>query len=94
MSVTSMFTAVSGMNVNGKGLAVVGDNIANMNTHGFKSSSVVFGDIVSQTVGSLGIGRGALLNDVSQEFTQGSLRIPRTYWISLLMVTACLSSRK
>jgi flagellar hook protein FlgE len=72
MSVTSMFTAVSGMNVNGKGLAVVGDNIANMNTHGFKSSSVVFGDIVSQTVGSLGIGRGALLNDVSQEFTQGS----------------------
>jgi flagellar hook protein FlgE len=72
MSVTSMFTAVSGMNVNGKGLAVVGDNIANMNTHGFKSSSVVFGDIVSQTVGSLGIGRGALLNEVSQEFTQGS----------------------
>jgi len=67
-----MFTAVSGMNVNGKGLAVVGDNIANMNTHGFKSSSVVFGDIVSQTVGSLGIGRGALLNEVSQEFTQGA----------------------
>jgi flagellar hook protein FlgE len=71
MSVTSMFTAVSGMNVNGRGLAVVGDNIANMNTHGFKSSAVVFGDIVSQS-GSLGIGRGALINDVSQEFTQGA----------------------
>jgi flagellar hook protein FlgE len=66
-----MFTAVSGMNVNGKGLGVVGDNIANMNTHGFKSSSVVFGDIVSQS-GSLGIGRGALMNEVSQEFTQGA----------------------
>lgn len=72
MSITSMFTAVSGMNVNGQGLSVVGDNIANMNTHGFKTSSVVFGDIVSQTVGSLGIGRGALLNEVSQEFTQGA----------------------
>ncbi len=72
MGITSMFTAVSGMNVNGQGLSVVGDNIANMNTHGFKTSSVVFGDIVSQTIGSLGIGRGALLNDVSQEFTQGA----------------------
>ncbi len=72
MSITSMFTAVSGMNVNGQGLSVVGDNIANMNTHGFKTSTVVFGDIVSQTVGSLGIGRGALLNEVSQEFTQGA----------------------
>ncbi|KPK02679.1 MAG: hypothetical protein AMK71_01440 [Nitrospira bacterium SG8_35_4] len=72
MSVTSMFTAVSGMNVNGKGLAVVGDNIANMNTHGFKSSSIVFGDIVSQSVGSDGVGRGSLVNEVSQEFTQGA----------------------
>ena len=72
MSITSMFTAVSGMNVNGQALSVVGDNIANMNTHGFKTNSVVFGDIVSQTVGSLGIGRGVLLNEVSQEFTQGS----------------------
>ena len=72
MSITSMFTAVSGMNVNGQALSVVGDNIANMNTHGFKTNSVVFGDIVSQTVGSLGIGRGVLLNEVSQEFTQGA----------------------
>lgn len=72
MSITSMFTAVSGMNVNGQGLAVVGDNVANMNTHGFKSSSIVFGDIVSQTLGSSGIGRGALVNEVCQEFSQGA----------------------
>ncbi len=72
MSVTSMFTAVSGMNVNAQGLAVVGDNVANMNTHGFKSGSIVFGDIVSQTLGSSGIGRGALVNEVGQEFTQGA----------------------
>jgi len=72
MSVTAMFTAVSGMNVNGQGLAVVGDNVANMNTHGFKAASIVFGDIVSQTLGSSGIGRGALVNEVGQEFTQGA----------------------
>ncbi|MDH4027488.1 MAG: flagellar hook-basal body complex protein, partial [Nitrospirota bacterium] len=72
MSITSMFTAVSGMNANGQGLAVVGDNISNMNTHAFKSSKVVFGDVVSQSMGSLGIGRGVLLSDVSPQFTQGS----------------------
>jgi flagellar hook protein FlgE len=67
-----MFTAVSGMNANGQGLSVVGDNIANMNTHAFKSSRVVFGDVVSQSMGSSGIGRGVLLSDVSPMFTQGS----------------------
>ncbi len=72
MSITAMFTAVSGMNVNGQALGVVGDNVANMNTHGFKSSSTVFGDIVSSSSGSSGIGRGALINDISQEFSQGS----------------------
>jgi flagellar hook protein FlgE len=63
-----MFTAVSGMNVNGRALGVVGDNIANMNTHGFKSNSVVFGDIV----GAGGVGRGTLINDIGQEFDQGA----------------------
>jgi flagellar hook protein FlgE len=43
-----------------------------MNTHWFKSSSIVFADIVSQSVGSDGVGRGALVNEVSQEFTQGA----------------------
>ncbi len=72
MSITSMFTAVSGMNVNQKGLSVVGDNLANMNTHGFKSSSVVFGDIVTESIGSLGVGRGAILNAITDEFSQGA----------------------
>ncbi len=72
MSVTALYTAVSGMNANGLALSVVGDNIANMNTHGFKASTVIFGDIVSQSMGSVGIGRGTKMNDVSSEFTQGA----------------------
>ena len=72
MSVTSMFTAVSGMNTNAISLGVVGDNIANMNTHGFKSSSVVFADIVSSQGGSNSIGRGSRINEVGQEFSQGA----------------------
>jgi len=73
---TSLFSAVSGMNANGTSLSVIGDNIANMNTVGFKSSRVAFGDVLSQSVtgasGSSQIGRGVLVESVSPLFTQGS----------------------
>ena len=70
---TSLFTGVSGLNANGTALSVVGDNIANMNTAGFKSSNVSFADIVSASMGgSMQIGRGVNISDVSPDFTQGS----------------------
>ncbi len=70
---TSLFTAVSGMNANGLALSVIGDNIANMNTTGFKASRASFGDVLSQTImGNAQIGRGVLLSSVMPRFTQGS----------------------
>jgi flagellar hook protein FlgE len=42
-----MFTGVSGLKGNSQALQVIGDNIANVNTVGFKGSDVVFGDILS-----------------------------------------------
>ncbi len=73
---TSLYTAVSGMNANGTSLSVIGDNIANLNTVGFKSSDVSFGDVLSQTMssasGSSQIGRGVEVMKVSPLFTQGS----------------------
>lgn len=73
---TSLFTGVSGMNANGTALSVIGDNIANLNTVGFKSSSVAFGDVLSQTLtgiaGSSQVGRGVMIQNVSPLFTQGS----------------------
>ncbi len=73
---TSLFTAISGMNANGISLSVIGDNIANLNTIGFKGSRTAFGDILSQTLsgttGSDQIGRGVMLSDISPIFTQGS----------------------
>jgi len=73
---TSLFTAISGMNANGLSLSVIGDNIANLNTTGFKGSRVAFGDILSQTLTGISgkgqIGRGVMLSDVSPLFTQGS----------------------
>lgn len=73
---TSLFTAISGMKANGTSLSVIGDNIANMNTIGYKASRVSFGDVMSQTLtsgtSSSQIGRGVFMSDISPLFTQGS----------------------
>ena len=69
---TSLYTAITGMNASGTWLSVIGDNIANMNTVGFKASRIAFGDILAGVVGSLQIGRGVLISDISPLFTQGS----------------------
>jgi flagellar hook protein FlgE len=69
---TALFTAVSGMNANGTALSVIGDNVANMNTNGFKASRASFGDILSQSLGTSQIGRGVAVTDITPTFTQGS----------------------
>ncbi len=73
---TSLYTAVSGLSANGVLLSVISDDIANVNTVGFKGSRVYFGDVLSQILtgiaGSSQIGRGVLVSRVSPLFTQGS----------------------
>jgi flagellar hook protein FlgE len=69
---SSLFTAVSGMNANGTALSVIGDNVANMNTVAFKASRASFGDILSQSLGTSQIGRGVAVTEVTPVFTQGS----------------------
>ena len=73
---TALFTAVSGMSANGTGLSVTGDNIANMNTVGFKSSKTIFSDLLSQSLsgasGSSQVGRGVAISGIMPQFTQGS----------------------
>ncbi len=46
----SMFTAVSGLQNHQARLDVVSNNIANINTIGFKKARVNFQDILSQTI--------------------------------------------
>jgi flagellar hook protein FlgE len=73
---SSLYTGISGMDANGTALSVVGDNIANMNTTGFKTSRVSFGDVLSQTItgaaGSSQVGRGVRVDRISSQFSQGS----------------------
>ncbi len=76
MSLTSLYAGVSGLNVNGDAISVIGNNIANSNTIGFKSGRVQFQDIVSKSLGggaaSSQIGRGAHTGNISTLFTQSS----------------------
>ncbi|NJL18331.1 MAG: flagellar hook-basal body complex protein, partial [Nitrospira sp.] len=74
---SSLFTGVSGLNANGNALSVVGNNIANLSTVGFKSSRSVFADLISSSLGGAGgaiqTGLGVALNGVQGNFSQGSL---------------------
>lgn len=48
----ALYSGVSGLKNHQTRLDVIGNNIANVNTVGFKSSRVVFQDLYSQTIGS------------------------------------------
>ena len=48
----SLFSGVAGLKTHQTRMDVVGNNIANVNTVGFKSSSVNFADTFYQTVSS------------------------------------------
>src|SRR5947209_3505388 len=49
---TSFSTALSALNANSTAIDVVGNNLANLNTPGFKSSVVYFRDLVTQSLGA------------------------------------------
>ena len=74
----ALFTGVSGLNAMGQELSVIGDNIANVNTVGYKGSTMNFGDILSQTLtglsGTSQVGRGVAVNGVTPMFTQGTFQ--------------------
>jgi flagellar hook protein FlgE len=77
MSLTSsLYSGVTGLATHGNAMSVIGDNISNTNTIGFKSSRTVFQDVLSQAVatstGSAQVGRGSTLGDISSAFSQGS----------------------
>ena len=72
---SSLFAGISGLNAHQAALSVIGNNIANVNTVGFKSSRTSFSDILSQSLSGGGqIGRGVKLQTVSPMFTQGSFQ--------------------
>lgn len=83
----SLFSAISGMRNSQTFLDVVGNNIANVNTTGFKYSQVTFRDIISQTQrgaapasatsgaqNPVQVGLGASIASIEPVHTQGGLQ--------------------
>jgi flagellar hook protein FlgE len=69
----SMFTAKTALDAFGESMGVIGHNIANLNTVGFKSSRMDFADILPTIMGELETGHGVRVSDVSGPFQQGAI---------------------
>jgi flagellar hook protein FlgE len=71
-----MWTGVSGLSAHGEKMNVVGNNIANVNTVGFKGSRMYFEDFISQDVstgsGFGQVGRGVAIGAIYGTFSQGA----------------------
>lgn len=73
----SLFSAASGLGAHADAMDVIGDNIANVNTIGYKTARGRFEDVLGSTVASApetGIaGQGSRMSGVEQIFSQGTL---------------------
>jgi len=73
----SMSTALSGLNAAESALQTISNNLANMNTDGYKSQSTTFADLFYQAYGSSGSGNpiqtglGVQVTGMSQDFSNG-----------------------
>jgi flagellar hook protein FlgE len=67
---------LSGLNAASKNLEVIGNNVANASTVGFKQSRAQFADVYANSLtgsGASQIGIGTKLATVAQQFTQGNI---------------------
>jgi flagellar hook protein FlgE len=80
---TAFYSGLSGLSAYSSALNIVGNNLANINTAGFKTSDVSFEDLVTRTFGGtatsgagnpMQIGLGTLTNSITGVFSQGSIQ--------------------
>lgn len=67
---------LSGLNAASKNLDVIGNNVANTNTVGFKQSQTQFADVFANSLSGGGgnqAGIGVKVADIAQQFSQGSI---------------------
>jgi flagellar hook protein FlgE len=69
---------LSGLDAASQALDVIGNNISNSNTDGFKSGTAEFSDVYANSIagsGSTSIGIGTKLATVATQFTQGTISV-------------------
>ena len=75
MSLSAMRVGQSGLQASAAEINVIGNNIANSNTAGFKGSRAEFGNLIasSSLSSSSVIGSGVCINAIGQQFNQGNI---------------------
>ncbi|MGD8386055.1 MAG: flagellar hook basal-body protein [Desulfobacteraceae bacterium] len=77
--IASIYSSLSALNTFGKSMQVKANNLANVNTVGFKSSTSTCQDLASQSVstasGTSQVGRGCTLSDIDEVFDQGPIEL-------------------
>ena len=52
--ITAVSTALSGLNASSDAINVIGNDLANLNTTGYKANELNFQDLISESMGSSG----------------------------------------
>src|ERR1700690_2716926 len=71
---------LSGLDTSSTGLSVIANNLANLNTVGFKGQRAMFQDLFYQQIGTSGdgnavqVGVGASVAGIGSQLTQGSIQ--------------------
>lgn len=75
---TAFSTALSALSANSTAVDIVGNNLANLNTTGFKADSVDFQDLMSQAIGvgsgATAVGLGVSGAQAVKQFAQGAIQ--------------------
>jgi flagellar hook protein FlgE len=71
----SLYSGISGLKANTSAMAVIGDNIANVSTTGFKASTVSFSNVFSASLGqsAMQIGRGVTMSGIAANWNSGTM---------------------
>jgi flagellar hook protein FlgE len=74
---SALYAGISGLNASSTEMDVIANNVANVNTIGYKSEKTYFADVLSQslsggTSGTMQVGRGVEVSDIGTQFGPGS----------------------
>lgn len=75
----ALYSGVSGIRAHQNLLDVIGNNLSNINTYGYKSSRLLFSDLLSQSLSNgksgnpMQLGKGVNTGSITSNFAQGTL---------------------
>ena len=76
---SALWIAVTGLNATSRQLDVIGNNVTNANTMGYKAGKTYFANMLSQNLmtgtsaGIAQIGQGVMIADITTQFNQGAM---------------------